>query len=321
MASNTVHVDLDSLGTTIDSADGLSFAKKFENAVQAYQAAAGQGLNIAAEIGTDTPQVHQAIAIANQILALDWHLASEATVIQAQNLARQMQSQLQQAFSAAPVSVVIPEPTPVVQPVAPTSNNNTLWIAAGGLALVGAGGFLWWYLSHRPKENPSGSRRSTPGAKRALIAKGNRSSAFEMVDGPDVTVRGGMMHDPSGRWWPKRSVLFGPFRANLRDATDEEFDGPAKDYLGRGHNAKIGTVDTPPKDLASWKYIGDVEKIYYTRTGRKKPGRYVHEFNKRMALATLVKGRGRVRLYRRGRYVRLELPKGAMLDSRGYVWP
>lgn len=128
-----------------------------------------------------------------------------------------------------------------------------------------------------------------------------------------------MLHDPSGRAWPARSVLVGPFRGNLRRAAPDEVSPAARHYLGGSHDPKIGSVDTPPKDLGQWTYVGDVERIRYTRTGRKSPGRYQHPFNE--GLMAMIHGRRKVRLYRRGRYYRLELPRGAMLDARGYVWP
>jgi hypothetical protein len=313
------YTDLQNTGTTIAAADGLLANFKYENAVQGYQAAASSGLNIAAQLAADTPSIHDAIAAANGVLALNWSLASQQTAQQAQAGAKQMLSLLQQQYNATPQSIVV---APTVTPTAPGTSKpiDPMWIALGGLALVGVGGFAWWYFSKRPRENPSGGRSVGARRGKTLIAKGSRTTRFEMIDGPDVTVTGAMLHDPSGRWWPKNSVLFGRLK-RLRRATDEEFTGPAKDYLGGSHNAQLNEIDTPTKGLNGWRYIGDVERIFYTRTGRKRPGYYQHEFNKSTALATLVKGKGRVRLYRLGRFVRLELPRGAMLDARGYIWP
>jgi hypothetical protein len=168
-------------------------------------------------------------------------------------------------------------------------------------------------------ENPSGGSSGPKKVKKSLINKG-RSCRFIMVEGPDVSCGGGMMHDPSGRWWPKNSVLCGPFR-KLRAAQPDEGSSQAKHYLGDSHRAVVGVIDTPPKPLSGWTYLGEVDEIRYTRTGRKRPGRYFHPFSKPGALATIIKGKGKARLYRYGRFCRLDLPHGAILDTRGYVWP
>ena len=203
-------------------------------------------------------------------------------------------------------------------------------VALWGVVAVGLGFIAYKLVEGPPMANPRRGirsytsreprRLSTPSAKRSLIAKG-RACRFELVDGGAVSVAGGMMHDPSGRWWPARSVLCGPFKARVRRAEPDEYTGAARHYLGNSHAAHVGVIDTPPKALGEWEYVGEVERIYYTRTGRKRPGRYQHPFNKPTALATLLKGRGRVKLYRRGRYVRMDLPPGAILDTRGLVWP
>jgi hypothetical protein len=200
-------------------------------------------------------------------------------------------------------------------------------VAIVGLAAVGAGVVAWafWPRGEARGGTRGGARGNPAGAdgssgRSKPIVKG-RSCLFEMVDGSDVRCSGGMIHDPSGRRWPRRSVLCGPFRSRTRKATDDEYTGAARHYLGGSYGASIGRVDMPPKALGAWDYLGEVDRIYYTRTGRRNPGRYQHQFNKSTALAVIFKGRGKVRLYRRGRFVRLELPPSAILDSRGYVWP
>lgn len=203
-----------------------------------------------------------------------------------------------------------------------SSPTNKIAVAAlWGLITVGLGTMAYLIIKG-PEENPvRGVRRSPTVGRSPPIVKG-RSTLFEMKDGPNVTCAGGMIHDPSGRAWPRNSVLCGPFRPRVRAATPEEYRGWAKDYLGSSHRPMVGIVDVPPRTLSEWTYLGEVERIFYTRTGRKRPGRYQHEFFKSTALATLVRGRhGKVKLYRRGRFVRLELPKGAQLDARGYIYP
>jgi hypothetical protein len=311
------YVDLQNFGVTVDEGDALLKALKFENAVIAYQSGVDQGRALGVELGSTDPHVIQASAVAAQLAALDWHLASQATAEQAQALIKQMQVLYTQAYAAHPDAPTAPlvKPPP---PLLPTANKIGIAILWAGVA---AGlGYLAYTIIAGPKENPTGGgggRRR--GSKKALIAKG-RSCLFEMVDGSDVRCSGGMLHDPSGRWWPKKSVLCGPFRQRMRPVDDDEYDGDAKHYLGSSHKASIGSIDTPPKPLAGWDYLGEVDRIFYTRTGRKNPGRYQHKFNGK-GFTTLIKGNGRVRLYRRGRYCRLELPRGAILDSRGFLWP
>jgi hypothetical protein len=314
------YTDLQSAATTIASADDLLKAFKYENAVAAYQAAGVQGHDtIGPEIGSD-PAVGQAAAVFAQLLALDSHLASQATAQQAQALAKQQWNlyssalrALMQNAPATPSKAIVVAPVTATTPAA--AGISTPLLIVGGLTVLGIGGFLYWRYVHA-KENPIGDSK----VGSALIAKG-RSCRFEMVDGPDVSVSGGMLHDPSGKWWPKRSVLCGPFKAKIRKAADDEYKGAAKHYLGSSHNASIGSVDTPPKALGEWDLVGDVEEIFYTRSGAKRPGRYRHKFNKGSSLATIIKGTKKVKLYRHNRFVRLELPPGAILDTRGFVWP
>jgi hypothetical protein len=196
--------------------------------------------------------------------------------------------------------------------------NGILW----GAVAVGIGAMFFWIIQG-PKVNPtrgSGGPKAKRRRRSIPIVKG-RSCRFEMKEGPDVTCGGGMIHDPTGRAWPKNSVAFGPVR-RVRSASGDEFSGAGRHYLGGSYKASIGIANLPPRGLDGWRYLGEVERIYYTRTGRKNGGvRFQHPFSKPGALATIVKGKGKARLYRRGRWCRLELPRGAILDSRGYVWP
>jgi hypothetical protein len=170
-------------------------------------------------------------------------------------------------------------------------------------------------LAAGPRDKSSSKRRKLP------IVKG-RNVRFEMKQGPDVTCGGAMMHDPTGRAWPAKSVLCGPIKRRLRSASDAELEGAGRHYFGGSYPAKVVEIDAPERSMAGWKYLGEVERIYYTRVGRKNGNvRFVHPFNKAGALSTVFKGKGKVRLYRKGRFVRLELPRGAILDTRGFVWP
>jgi len=160
-----------------------------------------------------------------------------------------------------------------------------------------------------------------------VICKGT-GVVFDLVDGARVIppARYGMLHDPSGKEWPARSVLVGPF-AKGPLADEDEIPRDARDYLGRKHRVHRGVAIFPPRSLATWTHLGDVAsakkaggRIRYVRGGTKAPGGFHHPFNA-PSLATLMKGHGRSVLYRCGQWLRLELPRGAMLDARGFVWP
>lgn len=298
----SVYVALQSVGTSIDAADAYLAAKRWENATQAYQAAGNQAVALALTPASTPPNA--------QLQALQWKLASQATAKQAQSLAKQILALYTQAYGNSPQPIVPAKSTAIAQTQGTT--NWFLW----GLVAVGVGALGYFIIRGPAGMNPTSGGRGPKGKK--LVSKGH-SCIFELKDGRDVKATGGMMHDPSGRSWPSRSVLIGPFRGNLRRAQPHEVDGAARHYLGNSHPAKIGLVNTPPKALGAWTYVGEVENIIYTRTGRRRPGRYQHPFNK--SWVTIFTGKKRVRLYRRGRYYRLQLPRKAILDSRGYVVP
>ena len=313
-----VFTDLQSIGTTIDSGDAYLAAFKYENAVAAYQTAAGQGQTLKQEIPAHLwPPT--ADGINAQLESLQEHLASQATAQQAQSLAKQLFGLYQAAVAAMPTppSTAVTPATPAT--AAPSMGNAVAIAALWGVVALGIG-YLGYLIFRGPRENPvAGKAEKAKPAKRHLIAKG-RACRFDMKDGSSISARGGMLHDPSGRYWPRNSILIGPFRPRRRKVTDEEYRGSAVDYLGRRHKAYVGSIDTPPKSLAGWTYEGEVETLWYTRGGTKARGRFYHDVNGH-ALSTAIKGRGKIRLYRRGRFYRLQLPRGAILDSRGYVWP
>jgi hypothetical protein len=153
-----------------------------------------------------------------------------------------------------------------------------------------------------------------------IIVKG-RAVSFDMVDGSeiDAPARNAMLHDPRGRYWKRNSILVAPFKRGGGGEVDGDAD--SKDYLGRTHLTRVGDVPLPPKELSTWTYEGEVSEIWYTRHGAKYGGkRFRHAFNKSV-LGRLVKGTGKARLYSRGSLYRLELPRGAIVDGRGLVWP
>lgn len=146
-----------------------------------------------------------------------------------------------------------------------------------------------------------------------LIAKGY-DVAFKMKDG-DKIVRtpktNGFLHDPSGREWPKTSVLVTGFSRGRDEVTHRE----AERYFG--YVPQRGTVDLPPRSLSAWKELGEVAEIDYWRPGEHE-ATYYHPFKHGGWLFS----RGELpRLYKRGRQWRLELGPRAVLNWRGFVYP
>jgi hypothetical protein len=152
----------------------------------------------------------------------------------------------------------------------------------------------------------------------AILVKGHSVSFDLPTLEIDARKEHGMMHDPTGRLWKKTSILVGPY---WRSKEEADGDGHMRDYFGSSHLIRVGDAKLPPKGLERWRFIGDVEKIWYTRTGKKYGGkRFQHGFNKSL-LGRIVKGKGRARLYQLGEWYRLELPRGAIVDGRGFLWP
>lgn len=137
------YVELQNLGTTIASADELLAAKKFENAVSAYQVAGSQASQLIATLNGGP-----SITISQQLQALQSHLASETTATQAAGLAKQLQSIAANAYNTASAGA-IPTPTPSVTATAPQSSpvasaaSTTLWIAV----ISGVGAILYLTLT------------------------------------------------------------------------------------------------------------------------------------------------------------------------------
>lgn len=156
-----------------------------------------------------------------------------------------------------------------------------------------------------------------------LIDKGEEVG-FVLTDGRtiDAPKLAGMLHDPSGRSWPKCSLLVMSYRRSTKPATDKQLSGESRDYFGRDYEACVSMIDTPPKAIGEWKFVGEVKRLYYWRPGRHQ-GTYKHDINKPRVLLRLMflfRGEMKARLYRRGRVYRLELDK-CHLDDRGVVRP
>lgn len=156
-----------------------------------------------------------------------------------------------------------------------------------------------------------------------LICKGT-AVKFKMIDGgARISARGAMLHDPTGKYWGKNSLLIGPFSRDGEPLGDK-YKGPARDYLGRNHNAHVGSVELPPRGLDSWVTLGEVDVLYYRRPGTKAPGGFWHKFNAPRGAYKLmhaVKGKGKAILRKHGSFYRLDLPSNAVIDDRGVCWP
>jgi len=146
-----------------------------------------------------------------------------------------------------------------------------------------------------------------------LIAKGYRV-AFKMKANKKVLKAPSsyaFLHDPTGRDWPKTSVLVAGFSKGSSELSNAE----AEKYFG--YVPQRGAIDTPPRSLSQWKDLGEVAEIDYWRPGEHEAS-YYHPFKAGGWLFS----RGELpRLYKRGRQWRLELGPGAILNWRGFVYP
>jgi len=145
--------------------------------------------------------------------------------------------------------------------------------------------------------------------------------------GKRVHPKGAALHDGTGHIWPKNSVLIAPFKAEGRALPSP--DKEAQRWSKTPENVRAGSVDLPPKPLGSWTLRGCVERIDYTRYG-EHADKYTHKFDGHgekngdgpFAAALLFEeGTPHPILYSLRSIYRLELPKGAVFNWRGFVWP
>lgn len=158
---------------------------------------------------------------------------------------------------------------------------------------------------------------------------------FALADDVGFKLKGGrrfdcpksacLLYDESGASWPKDSLLITRIPSQGRPATDDETRGTPGWWLGDSYEAQTSMVRTPPRALASWKLVGDVEQIFYDRIGDKYPGQFHHTFNKTRGLwhvVAWIKGKQDVKVYKRaGGVFRVELGTSATLRDVGLVWP
>lgn len=139
--------------------------------------------------------------------------------------------------------------------------------------------------------------------------------------------RAGMLHDYTGRAWPKCSLLIQRFDGYVDDPDSRELSD-AKDYFGRDavDDIGVGEIELPPRGLSHWREIGEVKEIFYDRAGTKAPGYFRHRFHKPRGLWRLIHFFKRsaklpvICYARRGAY-RLDLPEGCIIDDRGIALP
>jgi hypothetical protein len=162
-----------------------------------------------------------------------------------------------------------------------------------------------------------------------LIVKGYRVS-FVMAGGRAVKPPASyaLMNDESGSDWPRCSGLVGPIKSTSRRPIS---NSAAKSYFG--HQPYDFRADIPSGDerhLRNWKYVGELEKILYTRRrANRAPTEHADDYFHPIRqdgpgilakLLSFVLPAG-AKLYRRGRWYRMELASGCTWNWRGIVSP
>jgi hypothetical protein len=140
-----------------------------------------------------------------------------------------------------------------------------------------------------------------------IIIKGS-NVVLIMADGKKLRLPPsyGIIHDPDGTDLPRCDTFFGPVRKSKRIAKAPS--SKSRRYFGTKYNPKEATVDVPS---GPWHSVGEVVEILYERTkGSQYAGRYFHPFKK--FSPTLSKC---------GRYYKLALRNGCIIDDRGFVYP
>jgi hypothetical protein len=134
------------------------------------------------------------------------------------------------------------------------------------------------------------------------LVKGRKIS-FEMADGPDINlpVSFGMIHNP--KQTTKCRVYFGPYEKTPEQVA--QLPHIATLYFGSDYNGRVGYVDIPE---GKWTAVGDVTRIYYERPG-EHADYYQHPFDEPVPLS------------RNRQWHRIVLPKGCVVNERGFVQP
>ena len=130
-----------------------------------------------------------------------------------------------------------------------------------------------------------------------------REISFDMDDGETLVLPKayGMVHSPDTA--KKRYVYFGPFQKTKKPVSD--LPQLAHAYFGNDYKGHVASIDIPD---GSWRSVGRVTVIFYDRPG-EHADYYRHEFSTPVPLSS------------NGRWHRLSLPEGAVVNDRGFVRP
>lgn len=161
-----------------------------------------------------------------------------------------------------------------------------------------------------------------------LIVKGFRVS-FVLSSGKTVRPPASyaLMNDEDGRDWPRCSGLIGPLSRTSKTPIS---NAQAKAYFG--YQPMAGSAVIPSgeeRKLSNWRLLGEVKEVLYTRrrAGREPAEHeddYYHPISKGVIgrLLEVVLGLpAGARLYRWGRWYRIELAAGCVWNWRGIVRP
>jgi hypothetical protein len=156
-----------------------------------------------------------------------------------------------------------------------------------------------------------------------LLVKGDRVS-FVLRDGrhADPPESYGLMHDvdgPGPQMIPRNVFLVGPFTRG-RSAPKGTVSWETRKYMGAKHDVKMGNVNLPERDLRfsseGWTFVGLVRRIYYMRNGYLRVP-MKHDFREHQFIVVPVS----TKLYRLGKWLRLQLPVTCRINERGIISP
>jgi hypothetical protein len=130
-----------------------------------------------------------------------------------------------------------------------------------------------------------------------------REISFDMEDGETIALPKayGMIHSPDTV--RKCHVYFGPFEKTRQ--IESELNQTAKKYFGDDYDGRVAYIDIPS---GSWRSAGRARVIFYDRPGQYSDY-YRHEFSEPVPLSV------------NGRFYRLSLPDGCVVNDRGFVTP
>lgn len=130
-----------------------------------------------------------------------------------------------------------------------------------------------------------------------------REISFDMEDGESLSLPKayGMIHSPDTT--RRCHVYFGPYKSTRKPVS--KLPQIARAYFGDRYEGTIAEVDIPE---GSWRPVGRATVIFYDRPG-EAGDYYRHEFAQPIPLST------------NGKFHRLSLPEGCVVNDRGFVKP